>query len=214
MREGFHEQLRQLTATLADMCGMAGQAMRQATRALLAADLPAAEQVLAADTELDRARDGCERSAQALLALQAPVAFDLRTILAAVYCAEKIERMGDLACHVASVARSAHPEHAVPAPLNGVFAELGDLVVSMAEQVQQHINDPAQAAFAELNTTDEQVDELHRDLMRDITADDCPYGVPAATNLALLSRFYERFADQAVSVAKRLDFAANRRLPD
>jgi phosphate transport system protein len=113
MREQFHGQLEHLGTQLAAMCGMATDAMRWATQALLDADLPTAEQVLTQDEALDRARDQCQQDVQALLALQSPVAGDLRTVLAAVYCAEKIERMGDLASHVAAVVRQTHPRPAV-----------------------------------------------------------------------------------------------------
>jgi phosphate transport system protein len=91
---------------------------------------------------------------------------------------------------------------------------LGGLTVAMAEQLQRLILDATGHAFRELNAADERVDELHRRLMLEIVRDDWPYGVAAATNLALLGRFYERFADQAVSTGRRLDFAFTGQLPD
>jgi phosphate transport system protein len=122
---------------------MTAESMRQASRALLTADLQLAERVLAGDAELDRARRECEDHAQALLALQAPVAGDLRTILAAVYCAEKIERMGDLAAHIADTARFTHPEHAVPAEVESVFTELGEIAAGMTESANSSQVTPA-----------------------------------------------------------------------
>jgi phosphate transport system protein len=192
---------------------MAAQSMRLATRALLDADLPLAEQVLTADAELDQARAACEAHAQTLLALQAPVAGDLRTILAAVYCAEKVERMGDLAAHVADTARFSHPEHAVPPEFEAIFGEMGEVAAGMAERVGELMEGEAGNAFAELHETDQAVDALHARILESITGEGWQHGVRSASSLALLARFYERFADQAVSVAKRLEFAETGQTP-
>lgn len=213
MRETFHGELARLREQSVAMCAMAAQAMRQANQALLTADLDLAERVITGDTALDQARSGCEDHAQSLLALQAPVAGDLRSILAAIYSAEKIERMGDLAAHVADTARFSHPDHAVPADLEDTFAELGKIAAGMADRLGELIDQPGVDGFAELNETDHAVDALHAQVLTTITGPGWPHGVRSATSLALLARFHERFADQAVSVAKRLDFAATGEIP-
>jgi phosphate transport system protein len=213
MREAFHGDLARLGDQLAAMCGMAAESMRLAGRALLTADLPLAEQVLSGDAELDEARRICEEHAQSLLALQSPVARDLRTILATVHCAEKIERMGDLAAHIADSARFTHPAHAVPEELEVVFTELGDVAAGMADRVGELIVGDAGGGFAELDNTDHAVDALHAHVLKSITRSDWRHGVRSATSLALVARFYERFADQAVSVAKRLEFAETGQTP-
>src|SRR5947208_8756161 len=155
MREGFHAELDRLAERLAQMCGAAAIAMRQATQALLTADRALAELVIGADAEIDAQRERCQEEAYALLALQAPVAGDLRSVLAVVYCAEKIERMGDLAAHVADTARYAHPDHAVPAELRPVFAELGEITAGMADRVTDWIRTRADGAFTGLRMADE-----------------------------------------------------------
>lgn len=213
MREAFHGDLSQLGQQLAGMCDAGAAAMRQATSALLEADLGLAEQVLGSDVALDEQRTQCEEHAYALLALQAPVARDLRTVLAATYCAEKIERMGDLAAHIADNARFAHPDHAVPDELAHTFAELGEITAGMADRLAALITAPVAGAFAELENVDSRVDRLHADVLAQITVPDFAHGPKTAANLALIARFYERFADQAVSAAKRLDFAATGEMP-
>lgn len=213
MREEFHIQLNDLREQLAEMSDAAAAAMRSADTAVLEADVELARQVLEADVELDRARDNCEEAAQQLLALQAPVAKDLRLVLTALYCAEKIERMGDLAAHVADAARLAAPGRPVPAELESTIAHLGRTTVAMAERLAEMIRRPDEGGFAELNETDRTVDTLHAGVMSAITDPAWPHGVPAATSLALLARYYERFADQSVSVAKRLDFAITGEIP-
>lgn len=213
MRETFHSQLTDLRGQLAEMCELAAAAMRSASMAVSAADADLARQVLAADAELDRARDRCEADVLRLLALQAPVARDLRLVLAAVYCTDKVERMGDLAAHIAGSVTHAHPGRPVPAELEDAFARLGRIAVEMAERLADLIRRPDECCWAELNETDKAVDALHAGVMAAITAPSWPHGVPSAMSLALLARYYERFADQAVSVAKRLDFAITGEIP-
>jgi len=214
MRETFHAQLAELREQLADMCTQAASAMRSATRALVEGDAGLARQVLDDDVELDRTRDRCEQAAQQLLALQAPVARDLRFLLTVVHCAVKIERMGDLAAHAAETVLLAHPRRPVPADLDEEFAELGLVAVGMADRLAELIRSAAEGCYAELNETDRIVDALHARVMATITGSDWQHGVQSAMSLALLARFYERFADQAVSVAKRLEFAVTGELPD
>ena len=213
MREEFHTQLSGLREQLGDMCELAATAMRNASAAASTSDVDLARQVVTADADLDRARDQCEDTAQQLLALQAPVAGDLRHVLTAVYCAERIERMGDLAAHIADSVRLAHPEPAVPAELENAFTHLGRITVEMAERLAEPLRRRDECCYAELNETDRTVDTLHAGVMQAITDPSWSHGVPAATSLALLVRYYERFADQAVSVARRLDFAATGEIP-
>lgn len=213
MRETFHSELVELRALLARMCERAADAMRYATESLLSADREAAERVLAADAELDDMRDQCEEMAQQMLALQAPVATDLRVVLSAIYCAEKFERMGDLAEHVASTTCRIHPEHVVPESLRDAFGRLGTITSSMATQLVAHVREPRPGAFAELDAIDHEVDDLHAEVLRTITAKTWPHGVPTATTLALVARFYERYADQAVSAAKRIEFVSTGETP-
>jgi len=176
-------------------------------------DLDKARQVLAADAELDVLRDRCGERAQQMLALQAPVASDLRVVLSAVYCADKIERMGDLAEHIADTTCRVHPSHVVPPELRDAFARMGTITANMACKLVEHITRPRPGAFAELDEIDHEVDDLHADVLGEITGDTWQHGVPSATCLALVARFYERYADQAVSVAKRVEFVSTGTTP-
>lgn len=207
MRIMFHTELNALRQHLAEMCTQAAEALRLATQAVLTSDADLAAMVMAADAKLDHARNRCDEMAQRLLALQAPVASDLRMVLTAVYCSNKIERMGDLAAHVADTARIAHPACAVPEELTDAIAELGANAAGMADRLVELIDEPGRDGFEELSESDQAVDTAHADLLELITDPGWPHGVQCATSLALLVRYYERFADQTVSVAKRLDFA-------
>jgi phosphate transport system protein len=213
MRTVFHEKLDELTVQLAQLCGQAGLAMKGGTRALLDADLAAAEQVISNHDQMVAKRAAAEQAAFALLALQQPVAGDLRAIFSAIQIIADTERMDALAVHVAKIARLRYPDHAVHGEVSECFAEMGSLSVGLGESARQVLltRDPAQAA--RLREQDQGMDELYRRLFSLLMSPTWPHGVPAAVDTALLGRFYERFADHAVEVGRRVIFIATGTLP-
>ena len=213
MRSVFHGELEQLGVELAAMCGLAAEAMEKATRSLLEPDLALAEQVIGDDEELDLARSRCEDRAILLLSLQAPVARDLRLVVTAIQAAEKIERMGDLARHIAEVARRRHPERAVPDALTERFGEMGRLAAVAARRVQQIIAAPQEEHFAEQDHADDRIDELQREILAVVVDPAQDNDARNGVDVALLARFFERFADQAVSVTRRLDYIVTGAVP-
>jgi phosphate transport system protein len=213
MREAYRDQLGQLADQLADMCSMVGEAMSLATRALLETDLTIAEQVIGDDVRIDDARSKTEEDAYALLALQAPVATDLRTVLAVIHAAESLERMGDLALHVAKAARRRHPNPVLPGAVRPYFAEMGEVAGRMAGQAEQVIRTQDVALARALDETDDEMDDLHQHLFTVLMDREWPHGVAAAVDVTLLGRFYERFADHAVSVANRVVFVVTGKMP-
>jgi phosphate transport system protein len=213
MREAYHVELEQLADHLAAMSVQVAEAMERATRALLEVDLSLAEQVISDDAKVDDARAQCEEQAYALLALQAPVATDLRTVLAAIHAAESLERMGDLALHVAKAARRRHPEPVLPESVRPYFAEMGEVAVKLARQTELVIKTKDVEAAKTLESDDDQVDDIHRHLFTVIMDREWPHGVAAAVDVTLLGRFYERYADHAVSVAKRMIFVVTGKMP-
>lgn len=213
MREAYHVQLEQLAENLAAMSLQVADAMERATQALLEVDLGLAEQVISDDTKVDDARAECEEQAYALLALQAPVATDLRTVLAAIHAAESLERMGDLALHVAKAARRRHPEPVLPESVKPYFAKMGEIAVKLARQAEQVIKSKDVQAARDIESDDDEVDEIHKHLFSVIMDREWEYGVPTAVDVTLLGRFYERFADHAVSVARRMIFVVTGKMP-
>jgi phosphate transport system protein len=213
MREAYHVELEQLADHLTAMSVQVADAMERATRALLEVDLSLAEQVISDDAKVDDARAQCEEQAYALLALQAPVATDLRTVLAAIHAAESLERMGDLALHVAKAARRRHPEPVLPEAVRPYFAEMGEVAVKLARSTEQVIKTKDVEAAKTLESDDDQVDDIHRHLFTVLMDREWPHGVAAAVDVTLLGRFYERYADHAVSVAKRMIFVVTGKMP-
>ena len=213
MREAYHVELEQLAGNLAAMSLQVADALERATKALLEVDLGLAEQVISDDQKVDDARAECEEQAYALLALQAPVATDLRTVLAAIHAAESLERMGDLALHVAKAARRRHPEPVLPESVRPYFAEMGAVAVALARQAEQVIKSRDVEAARSLEAADDQVDDIHKHLFTVIMDRAWPYGVASAVDVTLLGRFYERYADHAVSVARRMVFVVTGKMP-
>ncbi|MEU7530872.1 phosphate signaling complex protein PhoU [Saccharothrix sp. NPDC042600] len=213
MREAYHDQLGQLADRLADMCSMAGDAMERATASLLQADLAVAEQVIGDDAKIDDVRASIEEQAYALLALQAPVATDLRIVLAVIHAAESVERMGDLALHVAKAARRRHPNRVLADTVEPYFAEMGRIAVNLAREATEVIRTQDVERARSMEDADDAMDDLHRHLFTVIMDKEWPHGVPSAVDTTLLGRFYERFADHAVSVAKRTVFVVTGRMP-
>jgi phosphate transport system protein len=195
------------------MCSMVADAMERATTALLKVDLALAEQVISDDLTVDAARTAYEEEAYALLALQAPVATDLRTVLAVIHAAESLERMGDLALHVAKTTRRRHPVPVLPEEVRPYFEQMGQTAVKLARKTEQVIRTQDVQLAKSVVDDDDEIDDLHRDLFAVIMDKSWPHGVAAAVDVTLLSRFYERFADHSVSVAKRTVFVVTGRMP-
>lgn len=213
MREIFHGQLAQLGVELSTMCGLVRAAMEQATRALLDTELALAEQVIIGDAEIDHLGVRCEEQACALLALQAPVAGDLRTVVMAIRACERIARMGGLARHIAEIARLRHPNLAVPAELTEQFADMGTLAIAACRDLEHLIAAPTGTHTPAKERADDQIDRLHREVLEKISHADPPYPIQIGVDVALLARYFERFADQVVAVTRQLDFVVTGEIP-
>jgi phosphate transport system protein len=214
MRTTYYEELTALSAQIGEMCGLAADALERATEALLGADLSMAEQVIADHEHIVAMSKRAEATAIRLLALQQPVAGDLRTIVGAIHVGADIERMGALAVHVARIARLRHPECAVPDEVRDCFSEMGTQSVQLARAAHEVLvsGDPDKAA--RLRDADDAVDAEHRHLFTLLIDHVWQDGVLSAVDVALLGRFYERFADHAVEIGRRVVFETTGGLPD
>ena len=214
MREAYHEQLDDLLADLVQMSQAVSSAVRSSTTALLEADIHLAERVISEDELLDAGQVDIEQRAFSLLARQAPVAGELRTLVAVLRMVAELERMGDLAAHVAKIARMRYPETAVPEALRANFIQMGDVAEKMVISAGQTLNDRNIQVAQELRARDEEMDELRRTQFRVLLSDDWPYSVEAAVDVALLGRYYERIADHAASMARRVIYVVTGQFPE
>ena len=204
MRATYYEQLDQINDDLVEMTRLVGSAMNRATQALLDADLPLAEAVIDFDAKVDTLASDVEERCFELVALQQPVATDLRVVIGALRIASSLERMGDLAEHVAKQARMRFPKVAVPQELRATFAEMGSLAEVIVAKTGSVIATKDVALCVDIAEHDERMDRLHRELFTIVLSQTWKHGVEEAIDVTLLSRYYERYADHAVSVSKRV----------
>lgn len=204
MTTGYHEEIDIVTHELVQMTRFVGSAMNRATQALLDADLTLAEQVIDSDAQVDALTSVIEDRCFDLVAFQQPVASDLRIIIGALRIASSLERMGDLAAHVAKQARMRYPKPAVPHELRSTFAEMGGLAEAIVSKTGSVIATKDVTLCADIERHDAQMDRLHRELFTIVLSPSWIHGVESAIDVTLLSRYYERYADHAVSVTKRV----------
>lgn len=214
MRDEFRADLAEVSRTLVTMGTAVRVAMQRATRALLTADQTDAEEVVARDAEIDALYRIVEDKVYGLLARQAPVASDLRVVVTALHVGADLERMGDLADHVAKTALRRLPIAAVPAELTEVIAQMGDVADRIANKITTALATSDIVAASQLDRDDDAMDELQRHLFELVLAKDWPHGVEAAIDCALLGRWYERYADHAVNVSHHVIFLVTGSLPD
>ena len=206
MREAFHDQLNSIFADLSGIARQVQTAVAQATEALLEGSADIAEQVISNDVQIDRARERVEEMSFSLLSLQQPVAGDLRTLVAALRMAGELERMGDLAVHIAKVARLRVPSVAVPEDVEPTIRRMAMVAELMAGKVADIIAERDVEGAKELHEVDEEMDHLRRKSFRELLGANWTHGIEPAVDLALLGRYYERIADHAVSVANRVAY--------
>ncbi len=204
MRDVYHDQLDSIVDDLVAMTGAVRDAVREATEALLSAKAESAEAVISGDKAIDHTRDMLEDRALQLLATQQPVAGDLRILVGALRMVADLERMGDLAVHVAKVARMRMPDIAVPEALRPTIARMAEVAERMVGSASSIIAERDVEAALELEDEDDEMDQLRRLLFRMLLSDEWAYGVEPAIDIALLGRYYERIGDHAVSMGRRV----------
>jgi phosphate transport system protein len=206
MREQFQEELDGVSATLVQMAGLVRIAMDNATTALLTADLTLAEKVIAEDAIIDDMQHELDARTINLIARQSPVASDLRTLVTSLRMSADLERMGDLAHHIAKSARMRYPATAVPPELSLTIEEMGRVCSKIIEKVSTVLENRDADRALEIEKDDDEIDSLHRKIIQTLLDPSWKHGVETAIDMTLLGRYYERCADHAVSIARRVYF--------
>ncbi|MCO1659226.1 phosphate signaling complex protein PhoU [Pseudonocardia humida] len=205
------QQLDELAELLSRMCSAVAGALQRSTAALLESRERLAAQVVAGDAAVDALRAQVEDVAAEALLFHNPVAGDLRTVVSAIRAAGDVERMGDLAVHVAKVVQLGRR---VPDEIRDEIAEMSRVAVELALKTADVVRSRNVIKAVELDTDDDAMDALHEHMFEVLMAPSWPHGVPAAVDLTLLARYYERFADHAVTVAHETVYAVTGREPD
>jgi phosphate transport system protein len=213
MRDAYHDELDAITEQLVDMAHLVGAAITSATRALLTADLTTAESVIDGDAAVNELRDKIERRTVDLIARQQPVAGDLRVLTTGLRSTSDLERSGDMAVHLAKLARRRFPNRAVPSELQEPIWQMGFAAESMVDKVAAVLRPRDLSLALQLESDDDVIDELHKNLLLTMLASDWRHGVDTAIDLALAGRYYERFADHVVSVARQVVYLITGETP-
>ena len=206
MRDMFHEELEGINTSLLGMAGLVKEALTQSSQALVNADLATAEKVIAADDAIDNMHHDLDARIINLMARQQPVASDLRVLVAALRISADLERMGDLAHHVAKLARMRYPNKAVPMELEATINNMGTTNERITEKMITVLQYRDLTRALEMEVDDDEMDTLHRDLISTLVGDSWTYGIESAIDMTLLGRYFERFADHAVSISHRVYF--------
>ncbi len=213
LRETYRHQLREIVLDLSRMLDLVRVAVHDATTALFTADLHLAEQVISNDTAIDLMAEEVERHTFSTLARQAPVAGELRTVYSAVRLLTELTRMGDLAAHVAKIARLRFPDLAIPEPLHDNFRRMAEIAETMVADAAIILRTRDIEGAARLAEDDKEMDELRRNQFRILVDRNWKHSVEAAVDTALIGRYYERIADHAVEVGQRMIYIATGEEP-
>jgi len=208
MRDSFHEDLEAITALQLKMAVLVKDAIEKATTSLLTSDLALAEKVIEEDAQIDHIHHDLDESVMDLMARQQPVASDLRALVSAIRSSADLERMGDLAHHLAKLARMRYPNSAVPAEFTDLIASMGAEASRITEKMTVVIEFRDTTRALEVEKDDDAMDQLQRKLIASLVDPNGKHNVETSIDMAFASRYYERFSDHAVSIARRIYYIA------
>ncbi|SDO28164.1 phosphate transport system protein [Cryobacterium flavum] len=206
MRDVFQQELAEVQQRLVEISRLVAISMDKATRAFNESDVGLAEEAITEDEKIDELTVELDELAITILARQQPVARDLRIVVSALRISASLERMGDLATHIAQLARYRFPDKVIPKGLRGTFAEMGALDVVIANMLTELLTHQDMHLADTIRNEDDKVDALHLSVF-DAVLGETWKGLAADTvDATLASRYHERFADHAVSIAKKVQY--------
>ena len=209
MRNAFQEELDSIHDTLVRMGLLVEDSMSEATKALLQPNLEIAEKVIKNDDVIDDMQHELDARTMMIIARQSPVAGDLRTLVTSLRMSADLERMGDMAHHIAKLARMRYPNCAVPPELREIISQMDRVAVSIIKKTTHSIDTRNTTLAIELEKDDDEMDKLHRQLCQVLMDEKWSHGTEVAIDMTLLGRYYERCADHAVSVGRRVYYIVN-----
>lgn len=204
MRELFQQELHEVQDRLVDIAGLVVNAITDAVEAFNKSDVTLAESVIVRDNKIDDAVIALDELAITIMARQAPVAKDLRIVVSALRISASLERMGDMAEHLAQLARYRFPEKVVPKSIRPTFKEMGALDIQMATMLVELLKTEDVAIAHKIRDEDDKVDALHLSVFETLLGDTWSQETETTVDATLASRYLERFADHAVSIAKKM----------
>jgi phosphate transport system protein len=206
MREVFQQELREVQDRLAEIAGLVAVSIEKATRAFNDSDVSLAEEVIADDDKIDALTVELDELAITILARQQPVARDLRIVVSALRISASLERMGDMSTHIAQLARYRFPDKVIPKSLRATFAEMGALDVAIASMLAELLTTEDMKLADTIRNEDDKVDALHLSVFDAVLGETWKGKAADTVDATLASRYHERFADHAVSIAKKVQY--------
>jgi len=204
MRDIFEAELAQLGDDLVNLSTHVHNAITKAGHALGTADLDVAQAVIEQDAEIDDLSQQTDERAVLLLAQQAPVATDLRVVVSALRMSATLERMGDLAEHLARIARRSYPEWAIPSEVQPVFLELQSASERLASRLTRLLSTRDLDVAHQIEQDDDIIDALHQETFHAVLSPHWKGTTQQVVDITLAARYYERFGDHGVSIARRV----------
>src|SRR5690554_6815380 len=208
MRQVFQQELKEVQDRLVEIAGLVVTSIEDATKAFNESNVTLAETVIKRDDTIDNLSQELDEHAIDILARQQPVARDLRIVVSALRISSSLERMGDMAEHIATLARYRFPEKVVPKTLRGTFAEMGQLDVTMARKLTELLRTEDVRLAEEIRNEDDKIDALHLSVFDKVLGESWKGGAEDTVDATLASRYHERFADHAVSIAQKGQYLA------
>lgn len=208
MRAVFQQELQEVQERLVEIATLVEISIENATRAFNESNVALADAVIADDDKIDELTVSLDELAINILARQQPVARDLRIVVSALRISASLERMGDMSEHIAQLARYRFPEKVVPKTLRSTFAELGRLDVEVAKKLTLLLQTEDVRIAEEIRNDDDRIDELHLSVFEKVLSESWKGGAEDTVDATLASRYHERFADHAVSIAKKVQYLA------
>ena len=215
LRAGFHSVLDDIRDSLVRLGATVTELIPRVTAVLLDQDLEGAEYVILGDDEVDARATAIEEKALSLLALQSPVAGDLRRVATALKISTEMERSADLCCNICKSARRIYG-HDLDPKLRGIIQKLSDQAQAEYRQALDAYTSLDSVRAAALPDIDSYLDDLHRQFIQQILESHAAGTIDlhVAVQLALVARFYERLGDHAVNLANRVRYIATGWLPE
>lgn len=208
MREVFQQELAEVQTRLVSISEAVETAIKLAHEALHSSDVQLAEKVIASDVNIDEQVDSLDEYSIDIMARQGPVARDLRIVVSSLRISASLERMGDLARHIATLSRYRFPEEVVPGALTETFRRMGQLDIEIAGLLVELLKTEDDEIGQRIRQLDDEIDGLHQQVFDTVLADDWQEPASATVDMVLGSRYHERFADHAVSIAKKMNYLA------
>ena len=215
VRRTFHQELDDIRADIVRVAALVTECIPRGTDVLLANDLHGAQTLIESDDEIDSLALEIEERCYQVLALQQPVAIDLRSLVTAIRLTSEIERSGDLMVNVAKGARRIYGVQFDPR-LRGLIERMGEEATRLFKlSIDAYVEGNASLGAA-LDDMDDRLDQLHKDYIQAIFESHHAGNIDlqASVQLALIGRYYERIGDHAVNIGGRVEYMVTGWLPE